>query len=131
LERVRNCSSGEIGMGYWILNIFGVSHSGNIFTPLLSQLYSFTKNMVSENSEILMGIDCVLETIHKALIWVIDRGGDRDQTIQPLIWMKQYFIIRLRENRHLSYKGKAMSIRQISKKAHLIYSTYSQESAEV
>ncbi len=87
--------------------------------------------MVSENSEILMGIDCVLETIHKALIWVIDRGGDRDQTIQPLIWMKQYFIIRLRENRHLSYKGKAMSIRQISKKAHLIYSTYSQESAEV
>ena len=26
-----------------------------------------------------MGIDQVLESIHKALIWVIDRGSDRDQ----------------------------------------------------
>jgi len=78
LAPVRDGSSGSIGNGYWFLNIFGVNRGGNLFVPLLSHIYSFTMGTNSENQEILNGIRQVITTIHKALIWVIDRGGDRD-----------------------------------------------------
>jgi hypothetical protein len=121
LAPVRDGSRGEIGTGYWFLNIFGVNRSGNTFTPLLSQFYSFAMGTLSENNEILSGIKQVLTSIRKALIWVIDRGGDRDRIIRPLIRMKQFFIIRLIGKRNLEYKGKSMPIRQISRSVSLLY----------
>jgi len=75
----------------------------------------------SENNEILYGIRQILATIRKAFVWVIDRGGDRDQIIRPLIQMKQFFIIRLMGKRNLEYKGKPQSIRQISREAPLLF----------
>lgn len=121
LAQVRDGSNDTIGNGYWFLNIFGVNRAGNLFAPLLSNLYSFTIGTISENQEILNGIRQVITTIHKALIWVIDRGGDRDQIIRSLIKMKQFFIIRLTGKRNLEYKGKSMSIRQISREVPLLF----------
>jgi len=121
LAQVHDGSRGEIGWGYWFLNIVGVNRSGNTFTPLLSQLYSFMMGTLSENNEILSGIKQILTIVRKAFIWVIDRGGDRDQIIRPLTQMKQFFIIRLVGQRNLEYKGKSMSIRQISRNVSLLY----------
>ncbi len=121
LAPVRDGSRGEIGSGYWFLNIFGVNRSGSLFAPLLSRLYSFAMGTTSENNEILGGIRQILTTIRKAFIWVIDRGGDRDQIIRPLIRMQQFFIIRLMGKRHLEYKGKSQSIRQISREVALLF----------
>jgi hypothetical protein len=121
LAQVRDGSCGEIGIGYWFLNIFGVNRSGSVFTPLLSQLYSFAMETISENQEILNGIRRIITTIHKAFVWVIDRGGDRDQIIRLLIRMKQFFIIRLMSRRNLEYKGKSMSIHRISREVPLLF----------
>jgi len=121
LARVHDGSADSIGLGYWLMNIIGINHTGERITPLYNKLYSFKVGARSENSEILEGIFTVVKHIGKQLIWVIDRGGDRTKLIVPLLRSHLKFIIRSKGKRNLIYRGKVRSLKWISRKVNPQY----------
>jgi len=121
LARVHDGSADSIGLGYWLMNIIGINHTGERITPLYNKLYSFKAGARSENSEILEGIFTVVKHIGKQLIWVIDRGGDRTKLIVPLLRSHLKFIIRSKGKRNLIYRGKVRSLKWISRKVNPQY----------
>ena len=121
LARVHDGSTKSIGLGYWLMNIIRINQTGEQITPLYNKLYSFEVDTQSENSEILEGIYTVMKHVGKQLTWVIDRGGDRTKLIVPLLRKRLKFIIRSLGKRKLIYRGKARSIKWISRKVNLQY----------
>ena len=41
-----------VDLGYWLLNIIGVSDDGNRIIPAFSELYSLAREVTSENQKI-------------------------------------------------------------------------------
>lgn len=120
ITRVKDGNGDGTGMGYWLMNIIGVGRYGDMI-PMYNKLYSFEKDTQSENKEILDGVQTVLDKIKKTLIWVIDRGADRDNLFQPLLKMSQQFVIRLTKKRSLWYKEKYLKVNELSKQVELNY----------
>jgi hypothetical protein len=121
LARVHDGSTNSIGLGYWLMNIIRINQTGEQITPLYNKLYSFEVETQSENSEIPAGIFTVMKHVGKQLTWAIDRGGDRTKLIVPLLRKRLKFIIRSLGKRKLIYRGKARSIKWISRKMNLQY----------
>jgi len=121
LTYVYDGSTKETGPGYWLANIVGIRRDGSRLLPLYSKLYSFMKGTVSENKEIKSAIDTVSEYIRKKVIWVIDRGGDRQILIDYLLVLGKYFIIRMNGKGKLEYLGKVKSLKKISRRVRLHY----------
>ena len=74
----------EIGNGYWWIN--GVMADSKGILPVYSELYSLDhegKEHTSENSKIL-GITNRIYEVNKEAVFVIDRGGDRSELINPM-----------------------------------------------
>lgn len=81
-----------------------------MFIPLYNRLYSQAgPDFISENAEIRKAISLVSEHTEKRGIWVLDRGGDRRKIIHHLLRNKHRFILRLKVDRHLLYRGKKRS----------------------
>jgi hypothetical protein len=54
-------------------------------------------------------------------VWVIDRGGDRDKLLFPLMKNKHKFLIRLNQGRFLIYQGRAMDDLEIARGCPMLY----------
>jgi len=121
LGRVHDGSKDEITNGYWLLNTVGVDSEGDLLVPAYSELYSHNAEVTSENRKILKSIDRVSKYSDSESIYVIDRGGDRRELINPLLSEGKNFIIRQVGNRHLYYRGKKMEEKKISRKVKLSY----------
>ena len=107
MARVRDGSSGEVGNGYWTLQVVGTEAEGVHITLLLCRLYSHkAPGFDSENDEIISGVKAVYTATGGRGIYVIDRGGDRRKLIYPLLDRNARFIIRLVGTRHLVYRGR-------------------------
>lgn len=119
LTRVRDGNTGDIGLGYWLCNIAGISECGKLIVPCYSELYSLKIAFDSENTKILNAIDLCSKTLGAGKIWVLDRGGDRRTLIEPLLESQQHFIIRQVGNRDLYFEGERLSLKEISKKVNL------------
>jgi len=60
LATVRDGSPGEMHPGYWLCDITGAEMNGSEIVPLYQKMYSAeAKEFVSENAEVLAGIDLV------------------------------------------------------------------------
>jgi hypothetical protein len=107
LTQVRDGSEGgEIVDGYWTNQVIATEVGSNEITPLHMSLYSQdSPEFTSENDEILASIDQVGEAVENRGIWVIDRGADRDNIIEPLLEKQRDFIIRMVGNRDLIHQG--------------------------
>ena len=95
LAKVYDGSTGEIGNGYWQLNVIGVDEAGTSIMPMSSALYATDKEDgkgFSENKKILESVDTIREHLHGNQIVVYDRGGDRSKLIYKCLKQKQYFI---------------------------------------
>jgi len=78
LAPVHDGSTGEVHAGYWLCDITGAEVNGSEIVPLYQKLYSAeAKEFISENAEVLAGIDLVRTHTHGRGIWAVDRGGDR------------------------------------------------------
>jgi len=121
LTPVYDGSTKETGPGYWLANIIGMRRDGSRLLPLYSKLYSFVMDTVSENQEIKSAIDLVSEYIHKKVIWVIDRGGDRQILIDHLLARGRLFIIRMTGKGKLQYLGKINTLKEVSRRVRLHY----------
>lgn len=107
VTEVRDGSEGEIGNGYWTLQAIGAEVNKREVVPLYHSLYSQdSPDFKSENYEILKAIDLISSHTNNRGIYVLDRGGDREKIFTPLLKNNRRFIIRLRGDRHLIYRGK-------------------------
>lgn len=95
LDQVWDGSEGEVHAGYWLLSVTGAGVEGSEITPLYQKLFSArAKDFVSENAEILAGVDRVRAQTAGRGVWTIDRGGDRKKLLEPLLERRQRFVIR-------------------------------------
>jgi len=118
LALVRDGSTGEIRPGYRLCNVIGISAGHEGIIPLYSELYSIKSELTSENSRILEAINTVGSPMPNA-VWVLDRGGDRDELIRPLLKSNRSFIIRQTGQRHLKYRDEYLPLKDIAKKVKL------------
>jgi hypothetical protein len=118
LDIVYDGSTGELGNGYWQLNIIGVDESGTSIMPMVSSLYATEKEGgtgFSENKKILESVGTIAEHIRKDQIVVYDRGGDRSKLMYRWIKQKQYFIIRQTGSRSIFVKEQEKNLKNYGK----------------
>lgn len=107
IATVRDGSDGGYANGYWLCQVVAVECGGQEITPLVNHLWSQRDpEFKSENNEVLSCVETVCRHTGSNGIWVMDRGGDRMSIYEPLLQMKQRFLIRLVGNRHLVFKGR-------------------------
>lgn len=110
LATVRDGSEdGELVDGYWTNQVIASEVDSNEITPLYYSLYSQkSPDFESENVEIIKAFNQVGKAVQNRGIWVIDRGGDRDDLYASLLKNKRDFIIRLVGKRDLISQGKPL-----------------------
>lgn len=102
LGDVYDGSTKEIGPGYMVCQVVATELEGKKIVPLWSSLYSsLAPAFISENDELLHAIRSIHQACGGRGIYVIDRGGDRDNLFLPMIDEEMRFLIRLRGDRHL------------------------------
>jgi len=122
LARVRDGSDKVIGNGYWMVEVIAAETGERNVVPLYQALYSQkAPEFESENAEILQAIHTVGSYTGDAGIWVIDRGGDRRKIIHPLLESGRKFIIRMRGDRHVLFRGKSRSMEEVALGCPLVY----------
>jgi hypothetical protein len=111
LAMVRDGSEGTLAHGYWTCSVIGTEVGESSFTPLYNRLYSQkAPGFKSENAEVRSAISLVSEQTEKRGVWVLDRGGDRRKIIHHLLDNKLRFVMRLKKDRHLIWRGKRQSV---------------------
>lgn len=95
LAPVHDGSTGEVHTGYWLCDITGAEVNGSEIVPLYQKLYSAeAKEFISENAEVLAGVDLARAHLEGRGIWAVDRGGDRKKLLEPLLDRQERFVIR-------------------------------------
>jgi len=122
LALVRDGDKGDCKPGYHLLKIVARDYSRVNNIPLLSRLFSVKEDgFLSENNEIIDGIDTVADQSGHNLLYLIDRGGDRRKIILPLLEKKHRFLLRMTNKRHLSWGKETLYPQEIVKKMNLRY----------
>jgi hypothetical protein len=122
LAGVHDGSEGGVGIGYWLLQVIGAETGKHVVVPLYHRLYSQrSPDHQSENVEILTAIEMISQASRGRGVWVIDRGGDRDKLLFPLMKNKHKFLIRLNQGRFLIYQGRAMDDLEIARGCPMLY----------
>lgn len=115
LATVRDGSEHELSNGYWTLHIVGTELESNKIVPLYQRLWSCdSPGFVSENDEILRGVDAVMKYVGNSGIYIYDRGGDRINLFGPLLDRYARFLVRLVGNRNLIHNNKTMLAKDIA-----------------
>lgn len=106
LACVRDGSEKTLVNGYWTLSVLGAEVQTTSLLPLYGSLYSQkSPDFLSENLEIRRAIRKVSQATEKKGIWVLDRGGDREDIFDYLLDDQLSFIVRLKKTRDLMCKG--------------------------
>lgn len=122
LVRVYDGSEKRIAKGYWTCNVVAAETGELSITPLYSKLYSqASPEFDSANDEMLQAIDAVSKHTGRRGIWVLDRGGDREKIIHPLLERELNLIIRLVGDRHLLYRGRKILAQELANNCPLPY----------
>jgi len=96
LGKVRDGSTGEIRDGYWTCNVIACEEGKRRVVPLYQSLYSArAPGFESENEEIVRAVDAVRRWTNGRGIYVMDRGGDRENLLHPFLDRQMHFIVRL------------------------------------
>ena len=95
LATVRDGSTGELHLGYWLCDVTGAEVNGSEIVPLYQKLFSVeAQEFTSENAEVLAAVDLIRTHTQGRGIWAIDRGGDRKKLLEPLLDRGARFVIR-------------------------------------
>ena len=123
LAAVHDGSTGEVHAGYWLCDITGAEVNGSEIVPLYQKLYSAeAKEFVSENAEVLAGVDLVRTHTQGRGIWAVDRGGDRKKLLEPLLDRQERFVIRSTGKRFVvDRKNMKRSVAELGARCRLRY----------
>ena len=95
LATVRDGSTGELHLGYWLCDVTAAEVGGSEIVPLYQKLFSVeAEDFTSENAEVLAAVDLIRTHTRGRGIWTIDRGGDRKKLLEPLLDRGERFVIR-------------------------------------
>lgn len=115
LEFVKNGDTGEIGLGYNILNINAINNHKEI-TPLYSKAYSYEMGALSSNQEVKKAVRNVDKHLQGKGCWVFDRAADSTILKSFFIEETQQCILRLKQNTKLIYKNEELKVSQIAQR---------------
>jgi len=116
LATVRDGSAQDLAWGYWTLHVIGAQLESNAMIPLYQRLWSAqAPDFVSENEEIVRGIDAVMAHVGRRGLWVMDRGGDRINLFGPMLDRRARFLFRLVGNRHVIHNGKVLLAHDVAR----------------
>lgn len=116
LSTVRDGSAHDLANGYWTMHIVGTELESNKIVPLYQRLWSCdAPDFVSENEEILRGVDAVMAQVHDNGVFVYDRGGDRINLFGPFLDRKARFLVRLVGNRNLIHNKKTLLAQEVAR----------------
>jgi hypothetical protein len=124
LGTIHDGSTGESGLGYWVVNVAGVSPQSDSISLMYSELYSLVhekEKKESENSKIISAVSYLREHLCVSRPVVIDRGGDRRVLIENFIQHKQQFIIRQRGDRHIYTGDKKLRLDEHAKSIECVF----------
>jgi hypothetical protein len=125
LARIRDGSEKTLANGYWVMTVVGAETNQSKIVPLYGRLYSQrAPEHESENVEIEQALKMVSSATEKRGIWVIDRGGDREELYQYLLHNKLRFLIRLRGDRMLKTTGGERSALDVAQRCPMLYKEY-------
>jgi hypothetical protein len=113
LEFVKNGDTGQIGLGYNVLNINAINGYKET-TPLYSKAYSYEMGALSSNNEIKKAVQRVNSHLLGKGCWVFDRGADNKILKDFFVTQCSECIIRLKRNTILVYKGQECKVSQIA-----------------
>jgi hypothetical protein len=122
LATVRDGSTGELVPGYWGCAAVACEPEERRVMPLHLRLWSAeAPDFVSENHQILEVIDTVRAATNGRGIYVLDRGGDRNEFFGPFLDKKMRFIVRLVGSRHLLFRGVHREARDLAHGCTMLY----------
>lgn len=107
MATVRDGSQKALGQGYSTCSVIAAEVNKPRLIPLYGELYSHEcPDFMSENTEIIKAFRQVSRATTKNGVWVLDRGGDRPELYRHLLKEKLSFLIRIRGDRRLLFRGK-------------------------
>jgi len=108
---VRDGSTGELGVGYHMLDVTALTPEQKAPIGVYSRVYSATeKNFVSATDEILKVLRFLRKHFSRKNIRAFDRGFDTNDFYEDLIDHQEKFVIRAKKNRSVIYKGETINI---------------------
>lgn len=120
LAQVRDGSEDELVPGYSCVTVVATEVGSADVVPVYQELYSHVApHYESENDEILGAIRTITAAVGEGGTWVIDRGADRGKIIGPLLEDGRSFLIRMRGDRHLTWRRKPRSTEEIARRCVL------------
>jgi len=117
LCKVRDGSTGKIVTGYAYAGVTALTANHKQPIPIYGHVYSNTEEgHKSQNHETIKSLKFLSAHFSKENIRTFDRGYDGGFLFDYLIEKKEKFIVRTTGKRHCIYKGKSISITELSKK---------------
>ena len=116
LALVRDGSTGELGMGYHMLDVTALTPEHKAPIPVYTRVYSSAEaGFVSADEEVLKALQFLREHFKRGNIRALDRGFDANIYYKDLIDHKEKFIIRAKVNRNVIFKGETVNILEVAK----------------
>jgi hypothetical protein len=117
LCEVRDGSTGKITTGYHLMEITALTKDEKMPMPVYSHVYSTTdKDFVSEDAEVIKGLEHISKHFAKTGIRTMDRGYDANVYYKYFLKNNEPFIIRAKKNRAILYNGKTINILKVANK---------------
>lgn len=111
LSKVRDGSTGEIGMGYHSIGVAALTPERKQPIGVYTRVYSASeKDFVSADEETLKALKFLGRHFKKSNIRAFDRGYDANIYYGHLIDNNEKFIIRAKKNRNVIYEEKSINI---------------------
>ena len=117
LSTVRDGSTGEYKSGYHKLGITALSSVRKLPVPVYTKVYSSEEDgFVSEDEEVITGLEFLSKHFKKSNIRTFDRGFDNNRYYRYLISRSENFVIRAKKNRDVIYNGKRINVLKLAHK---------------
>jgi hypothetical protein len=132
LSCVRDGSKDELADGYWMMQVIAGEAGRSEVIPLYHRLYSsVAPDFEGENLEIIKAVQTVVRGVGDRGTWVIDRGGDRGKLFEFFLNRSLHFLIRLKGDRHLVYRGRKIPARELARSCRLPYRSHGEKSYDI
>jgi hypothetical protein len=110
--------------GYWTLNIIGAETGSAQVLPLYGRVVcQKAPGFESENIELRTVLGMVSQKTKKRGIWIMDRGGDRNDLYRYLLDERLRFIIRMRNDRTV-LADRAQSALEAAESCPMLFNEY-------
>ena len=117
LERVRDGSTGEYGIGYHTLGVTALTPEKKQPIGVYTHVYSARDpEFISEDDEVLKALTFLGKHFKKTNIRALDRGYDANIYYEHFLSQKEKFIIRAKKNRSVIYKGETVNIYELAQR---------------